>query len=646
MNIIRNISYGALAVAALTGCSDYLTPDNPSAGNSNGEDYVIKNPTSLRATTYDAFSSFVTNVALHDQGADLYINPRSGSDGAYSEYSFNPTDGDIEKYYKNAYKGINYANAMIKYNGEGSKLADEAYFLRAFGYYLLTQQFGAVPYVTYYIQDTNRSYPRTPIEEIYASEIAILEDLYANSSLDATNHEGTASKQAVAALLTQYYLAAGWDLDTEIVDDTKGTYKVNSTANFAKAAEWAEKAINGVQLTQTFAQKWSPFTLSANNPEEIFSFQWERQDGIIRGHSLQNDYIAYWGNCENTGLKGTGSGGTNMPSDKALYLYEKGDNRWDATFMNIFYNANVVDKDGLKRANWGNEGYFAYWNCSSEELAKQLIAYKYWPYYTTEEEAESEIEAIKDRLLMEGDPRITDQLLGIKSPECAILTESDIVFYGYQKWDEKTSSYPSAEKIFWEISVPAKEEGKFDKYAWAKSHKSWSEFYEKPDGNGVCVKKWDDPASGQVTKDACYRDVPLYHVSDMYLYAAEAYLMAGQEGKALEKVNAVRKRAGLQNLSSFADYQPQYSIPVWYEQTPLDLILDERARELYAERTRWFDLKRTKQLVKYNLAFARSITDKSQMCNAKGEVKWLRPIPQNEINYNLALSVEDQNPGY
>lgn len=613
MKLSKYISFGVLSAVALTGCSDFLTPDNPSAGNSNGEDYITKNPTALRATTYDAFSSFVTNVALHDQGADLYINPRSGSDGAYSEYTFNANDGNIESYYKNAYKGINYANAMIKYNGEDSKLADEAHFLRAYGYYLLTQQFGAVPYVTYYINESKREFPRTPIADIYASEIEILEKLYTDSRLDDTNHNGEVSKQAVASLLTQYYLAAGWDLDTEIVDDRMGTYKVNSTLNFEKAAEWAEKAINGVQLTQSFAQKWNPFTASANNPEEIFSFQWERQEGIIRGHSLQNDYIAYWGNCENTGMKGTSSGGTNMPSNKALHLFEKGDNRWNATFMDIYYNATVVDKDGLKRANWGNEGYFAYWNCTPEELSKLRIAYKYWPYYVTEAEAEAELATLKNQFLK---PK-KDELFGIPSPEAAILTEDRVVFY---QMDENGN--------------------------WKKSVRTWEEFYEKPDGNGACVKKWDDPASGQVIKDACYRDVPLYHVSDMYLYAAEAYLMSNNEAKALDKLNDVRGRAGLPRLSSFSAYQPQYTIPSWYEQTPLDLILDERARELYAERTRWFDLKRTKQLVKYNLAFARSIDDRSQMCNAKGEVKWLRPIPANEINYNLALSIADQNPGY
>lgn len=632
-------SLGVLAAVALTGCSDFLTPDNPSAGNSNGEDYITKNPESLRATAYNEFSAFVTEskINLHQQGADLYINPRSGNDGTYSQYNFNSADGKINDYYRDAYKAINYANAMIQFNGEDTQLGWEGQFLRAYGYYLLTQQFGNVPYVTKYINNTEREYPRVDISEIYADQIATLTKLYNESGLEATNHQGTVSKQAVAALLAYYYLVSGWDLDTDIVDDIKGTYNVKSTSNFAAAAEWAEKAINGVQLTMSFADKWSPY--NEGNAEEIFSFQWLRQDGVARGHSLQNNYIAYWGNCEGTGQKGTGSGGTDMPSDKALYLYEKGDQRWDATFMNIYYNSNVVDKGGILRANWGNEGYFAYWNCSAEEKANLNIAYKYWPYYTTEEEAETEIMAMKDQLLMEGVVPGSDY--GINNPECAILTDSDIAFYNYVA--EKDAS--SAEKIFWTVDVTAAD-GKVSKYSFVKTRKTWDEFYTKADGNGICVKKWDDPESAQVTGGNCYRDIPLYHVSEMYLVAAEAYLLAGQEGKALEKINAVRNRAGLANLGSFSAYDPQYIVSSTYQSAPIDLVLDERARELYAEGNRWFDIKRTKQLVKYNIEFARSVTSRNDMANAKGEVKWLRPIPDAEISANLALTSEDQNPGY
>ena len=165
--------------------------------------------------------------------------------------------------------------------------------------------------------------------------------------------------------------------------------------------------------------------------------------------------------------------------------------------------------------------------------------------------------------------------------------------------------------------------------------------------NGICVRKYDDPASDQVARNNCYRNIPVFHVSDMYLVAAEAYMLAGQDGDALSKINAVRNRAGLGNLTSYSAYNAQYTIPSDFVETPLDLLLDERARECYAERTRYFDLRRTKQLVRYNIAFARSISNVSEMSNDKGEIKWYRPIPAKEFDLNYAMDPEkDQNPGY
>jgi len=170
--------------------------------------------------------------------------------------------------------------------------------------------------------------------------------------------------------------------------------------------------------------------------------------------------------------------------------------------------------------------------------------------------------------------------------------------------------------------------------------------------NGVCVKKFDDPNSAQLGSKNDYRDIVLMHVSDMYLVAAEAYFMAGQTDKALEKVNQVRKRAGLVALGSFDEYLQNninYNMSSAFESslTPLDLILDERARELYAEGHRWMDLRRTKQLVRYNVEFNKYVTTATQMMDAAAKnYKLYRPIPTNEISSNTAISMEDQNPGY
>lgn len=610
MKLIKYIGMGAVAVAALTSCSDFLDPDNKSTGNSNGEEFLIHNPTSLEATVYNSFSGFNLNVTLQEQGTDLFINPRGSNDGTFSLYEMTPADATVKSFYTDLYKAINYANAMIKYNGEDNKYGWEGKFFRAYGYYLLTQHFGGVPFVLNYIEDTGREYPRTPLQEIYDAEIAELETLYNNSGLEATNRNGIVSKQAVAALLTHYYLAYAWDFDTEIVNDELGTYAVKSTTRFDQAAQWAEKAINGVQLTMSFADKWSPF--NEGNQEEIFSFQYLRDTKISRAHSLQNDYMGYYGNCQTTGQKGTGSGGTNAPSKKSLLLFEKGDQRWDGTFMSVYYNAPVENLGGINQAKWGTDGYFAYWNCTAEELSKKPIAFKFYPWYVTDAEAQADLQSLKSQT-----KKFAKDEYGINNPQAAVLREDEVPVWVFQT-DGSLS----------------------------KDFNTYDKFYTKAEGNAPCVKKFDDPSSSQVVKDADYRRVPLYHVSDMYLLAAEAYLLAGKTQQALDKINAVRGRAGLAPLASFEAYEPQYTVPSNFVYCPLDLVLDERARELYAERTRWMDLRRTKQLVRYNVAFARSIDTKADMCNFKGEVKWYRPIPEAEINTNLSMTLADQNPGY
>lgn len=174
---------------------------------------------------------------------------------------------------------------------------------------------------------------------------------------------------------------------------------------------------------------------------------------------------------------------------------------------------------------------------------------------------------------------------------------------------------------------------------------TYAEYMETTDAFGS-VKKFDDPESDQLTGNNDYRDIVIFHVSDMYLVAAEAYLMAGDKPKSLAKLNAVRQRAGLANLASFEAYVPEYSTSATFTIKEIDVILDERARELYAERQRWTDLRRTKQLIRYNVEFNNYIENAAAMANVAGEYKWLRPIPQEEISSNTGITNEDQNPGY
>lgn len=613
MKFYKYLSLAALCSMTLASCSDFIEPENKSTGNSNGDSYLTSDPTAFRPVAYNAFRTFATNIEMHDRATDLYSNWKSADDGDFSKFTINANTSAIQDYYTNAYKAINYANGMIKYNGAESLLGAEGIFLRNYGYYLLTQQFGGVPYILEYIETANNEYPRADLGQMYDDMLAELKGIYDNSQLPAVSaHDGSVSKQAVAALAAKIALAAAWDLDTELVDAVKGTYTVTATQRFKDAADWAEKAINNTPLTMTFEQKWA-YNNEAN-AEEIWSMQYSRAgfpgDVKTGGHQMQNEYMSYYGDCNSIGLKGTPSGGMDNQSMKSIRLFEKGDKRFDATFMTVFYNA---PKSGGV-AEWGTEGYFAFYNCTPTELAAKPIGLKFYPYYWTEAEVEADLASIKSQTV-----KYPKDTRGVNTPFAAILDDTNVTIYDF------------------------KEDG-----TWTKRTMDAEAFVKQGGGyNGICVRKYDDPASDQVARNNCYRNIPVFHVSDMYLVAAEAYMLAGQDGDALSKINAVRNRAGLGNLTSYSAYNAQYTIPSDFVETPLDLLLDERARECYAERTRYFDLRRTKQLVRYNIAFARSISNISEMSNDKGEIKWYRPIPAKEFDLNYAMDPEkDQNPGY
>lgn len=609
MNALKYIAVLGAFSLPLVGCSDYLDEDNKSTGNEDGNAFIKNDPSVLKATAFNSLKNFVTEVDMQDLSTDLFANWRNTNDGTFALFSFTPLDGTVEGYYKNLYTTINYANAMIEFGGADTEIGAQGRFLRGLCYYYLTQQFGSVPYVTNYISSSERSYPRTPLDDIYTSVIADLSDVYNTSSLPATDHTGNISKQAVAAVISKLELAAGWDIDTQLNDATQGTYTVGNKAHFTEAARWAELAINNQRLTMSFDDKWSPF--HENNDEVIFQVNWLREgfpgDEATGGHSLQNMYCPHVGAVTNVGQKGNGSGGQNQISSKALYLWGPGDTRFDGTFMTTCYNSEIVDKSAV----WGTQGYYAYYNATPEELSKMAIAMRYFPYYTTEAEYNAYCTSMADRFMAGAG-------YGIQQPYVALLDADNTIV------NQNTGK------------------------GFVKSTSTYAEFAKSTIPNLPAVKKFDDPASSQAVKSNDYRNVVLFHVSQMYLTAAEAYLMAGDDAKAIAKINDVRTRAGAPQTSFAA-----YPATVEYQANTnnftvreIDLVLDELARECYAERTRFADLRRTKQLVRYNLAFSRGIHSVAEMSNANGEIKWYRPIPQLEIDSNTGMSNEDQNPGY
>ncbi len=610
-NIYLSVIAALFAGFTLTACSDFLEAENKTAGGQTADDVFGKDASTLLTAAYSSLKSYGFSTDLFSRGTDLYIHTRGKSVSDFDTYTFNADNGTITNLYANLYKTINLSNGVIFYAGADSQLGQEARFLRNYGYYMLTQHFGGVPYITEYINSAETNYPRTPLNEVYAAVIEDLTNLYNSSSLPDQNHTGKASKQAVAALLAKVYLAAGWDLDTSLGDATQGSYTVNGTNNFTQAASWAEKAINGISLTMSFEDKWSPF--NEGNAEEIFSIQYERNgypgDIINGGHSMHGSFGGYYGAYDASGIKGVSS--DDCQSQKSMYLFEKGDNRYDATYMMVMYNAT---KDASGKPAWGTEGYYAYYNCSAADLAKMAICKVYFPYYYTEAEVQAWIDSHESQLIADKDKYANADV------RVSLLTLPQVTNWVYVQDDKGVAK-------------------------WTKTKVAIAD-YNAQTSNGACVKKFDDAAADFTNQANDYRDIVLFHVSDMYLIAAEAYLMAGQTAQALEKINAVRGRAGLPALASFGAYKPEYTTTGSFSIKDIDLILDERARELYAEGHRWMDLRRTKQLVRYNVQFSEYINDEAAMKGGDGNIRWYRPIPTNEISANTGISNTDQNPGY
>jgi hypothetical protein len=125
------------------------------------------------------------------------------------------------------------------------------------------------------------------------------------------------------------------------------------------------------------------------------------------------------------------------------------------------------------------------------------------------------------------------------------------------------------------------------------------------------------------------RDYMYMRLGETYLIAAEALMMQGELEEATTYFNTVRARAAF----------PGIEIPlITPSELDIDMILDERGRELAGELHRWPDLKRTGKLLErvkmHNPNAAPNIQDYHS----------LRPIPQSQID--RTRNEFPQNPGY
>ncbi len=208
------------------------------------------------------FSMSIFGTDLHTEGAD-------GSHKTFNRYDggLNPQQGFVRDAWRDFYKGVNQANAVIN-RSEGLAISEElktariaeVRFLRALFYFMLTSHYGDVHLTLEETEGVEIEANRTSISEVYKQ--AIIPDLeFAIANLPESQSDfGRATKPAAEFLLGKVLLRRGWKSYAESGDFTRAESLFSSVINNY-----------GFSLLPEFSDLW--VIGNEEHPEIIWSIQ-------------------------------------------------------------------------------------------------------------------------------------------------------------------------------------------------------------------------------------------------------------------------------------------------------------------------------------------------------------------------------------
>ena len=542
-----------------------------------------------------------------------------------------------------AFANINTASGVIE-NGEKAgidgSLLGEAYFFRAFDYFLLVQTFGGVPLdlgagELKFNTSPVRYSVRNTVPEVYAAIFKDLEkavaDLPENPRLN-----GTVTKNVARLFLAKAYLTYGWWLENPNNIPTYPECSRNSgeaASFFQKAYDTAMQAINNpgpYGLQPTFYDV-NVAANDHNNKEVMLAADHDEDskygnggNGYGWGNGNSPENFAYWMTTWNyTNLIAVYNGKKVNPIQREAVQalgrpwtrmapiadnFLKGgawedavkaiDSRYDATFT-LRYHTNLSQSGAAERVNGAN-GMFVgpgeiYFSFVDEETAKDI---DWTPNMATIDGKETEVTGVGAGKL----PGRADFVVGV----------SNISRYKYP--------------INWKIGMA------------------------RSDNNGgLGSPNGGSPRPWVVAK-----------FSELYLIAAEAAVKGARgSSSARDLVNVLRQRAGKQTWSQNDNIAVDIdNSAAMVAATPatitIDYILDERMREFWGEGYRWFDLVRTQKWAEkagsYRIAGSGNADrDLQTVTRTITPGHYLRPIPQGQLD-GMEMTEEEktvyQNPAY
>lgn len=566
--ILYSVALAACCMGTMTSCSDFLDASNKS------------NVTAKQSfATKEGLNNLVNNAYQHLQnvyaaplftscfsaGTDMYADARNKMNEALNTYeTLTPENTDIKNLYTYLYSGIRAANS-VSYYAQTAQVDEKTKGQ-------LVGEARVLAAYEYYLLVNN--FGGVPIMKDFLTTAdtgypkSSAADVYAYIISEL---EDVISKNVLqASTATQGGGRISQETAKAILAKTylSAAWDLNKQEYFSKAATLADEVIAGRRLTTPFAKLWKADGSGDDNEEFLWDVEYDlatANNTTSGGTEWSGYYCNYLGGNEDN-IKATTS--SYVPTLYALHCFKKGDQRYDATFMK--------ELPDINKGNAANTGYWT-WYKNGESLVGKPVTRYYSAWYETD----ADFEAWKaiDPANRANTYRIP---MDSQSKEAQNMDGRDMEYY-----DNQQLVY----------------------------------------GSSPC-KKFDDSKTAKTEKNTCYRDIHIITLPEMYLVAAEAYLKAGDNPKALARLNEVHQRAGLSALTGTIT---------------IDDILDENACENFGNEARWMDLRRTQTLVTRCTKYNHEMGDKAAQYIGK---KLLRPIPQAAIDANDQLTLADQNPGY
>ena len=555
-------------MGTMTSCSDFLDASNKSNVTAK-QSFATKE--GLNNLVNDAYQHLQNVYAAplftscFSAGTDMYADGRNKMNEALNTYeTLTPENTDIKNLYTYLYSGIRAANS-VSYYAQTAQVDEKTKGQ-------LVGEARVLAAYEYYLLVNN--FGGVPIMKDFLTTAdtgypkSSPEDVYAYIISEL---EDVISKNVLqASTATKGGGRISQETAKAILAKTylSAAWDLNKQEYFSKSAALADEVIAGRKLTTPFAKLWKADGSGDDNEEFLWDVEYDlatANNTTSGGTEWSGYYCNYLGGNEDN-IKATTS--SYVPTLYALHCFKKGDQRYDATFMK--------ELPDINKGNAAGTGYWT-WYKNGESLVGKPVTRYYSAWYETD----ADFEAWKaiDPANRANTYRIP---MDSQSKEAQNMDGRDMEYY-----DNQQLVY----------------------------------------GSSPC-KKFDDSKTAKTEKNTCYRDIHIITLPEMYLVAAEAYLKAGDNPKALARLNEVHQRAGLSALTGTIT---------------IDDILDENACENFGNEARWMDLRRTQTLVTRCTKYNHEMGDKAAQYIGK---KLLRPIPQAAIDANDQLTLADQNPGY